>query len=132
VVAKEDVTPWSGLGEHLTKPWRVVIAGAPNAGESSLLNALAGYQRSIVAPTPGTTRDVVTLILAIDGWPVEFADTAGLREAGETLGGQGNGQAREAVTKGDLCLWVLGSTCGPGFPPGGVRSVLLVVDKNER
>src|SRR5262249_7833753 len=65
------------LGRHLIQPWQVVIAGAPNVGKSSLVNALAGFQRSVVASTPGTTRDVVTTLLAIDGWPVELADTAG-------------------------------------------------------
>ncbi len=67
----------AGLGRRLTRPWRVAVAGPPNVGKSSLMNALAGYQRSIVSPTPGTTRDVVTTRLAIDGWPVELADTAG-------------------------------------------------------
>ncbi|MFO0843821.1 MAG: GTPase [Gemmataceae bacterium] len=51
---------------------------------SSLVNALAGYQRAVVAPTPGTTRDVVSTTPAIDGWPVELLDTAGLREGGES------------------------------------------------
>src|SRR5262249_14299311 len=51
----EPLAARCSLGRHLTTPWRVVIAGAPNVGKSSLVNALAGYQRSIVAPTPGTT-----------------------------------------------------------------------------
>lgn len=132
IEAKEDLSRWARLGEHLAMPWRVVIAGAPNAGKSSLLNALAGYQRSIVAATPGTTRDVVTVTLAIDGWPVEFADTAGLREAGETLEGQGIEQAREAMAAADLCLWVLDATCEAVFPPQGLANVLLVVNKIDR
>src|SRR5207244_11945531 len=75
----DELARYAGVGRHLTAPWRVAVAGAPNVGKSSLVNALAGYQRSVVAPTPGTTRDVVTALLAIDGWPVELADTAGLR-----------------------------------------------------
>jgi tRNA modification GTPase len=73
------------LGLHLTTPWRVVLAGPPNVGKSSLINALAGYERAIVSPVPGTTRDVVTLTTAIDGWPVELADTAGLRTTDDEL-----------------------------------------------
>ena len=109
----EELARFAPLGRHLTTPWRVVIAGAPNVGKSSLLNALAGYQRSIVAATPGTTRDLVTLRLAIDGWPVEFVDTAGMRDAAETLEGQGIEQARESAATADLCLWVLDASAKP-------------------
>ncbi len=108
---------WRDLGEHLSRPWRVVLAGAPNVGKSSLLNALAGYQRSIVAPTPGTTRDVVTATLAIDGWPVEVCDTAGLRESAENLEGEGIALARDTAAEADLCLWLLDATAAPYFPP---------------
>jgi tRNA modification GTPase len=105
------------------------VAGAPNVGKSSLVNALAGYQRSIVAPTPGTTRDVVTVTLAIDGWPVQFADTAGVRAAGESLEAAGIRLAREAATKADLCLWILDASTEPIWPEGGGAAVRLVVNK---
>ena len=59
----------------------MVVAGPPNVGKSSLVNALAGYQRAVVSEVAGTTRDVVTVQLAFDGWPVELTDTAGLRDA---------------------------------------------------
>jgi tRNA modification GTPase len=117
----------SGLGLHLTAPWRVTVAGAPNVGKSSLVNALAGYQRSVVAPTPGTTRDVVTTQLALDGWPVELADTAGLREGGGAVEDQGIRQAREAARTADLCLWVLDASAEPVWPDAG--PVRLVVNK---
>ncbi len=123
---------WARLGEHLSKPWRVVLAGAPNVGKSSLLNALTGYQRSIVAATPGTTRDVVTATLAIDGWPVEVCDTAGLRSVDEALEGQGIEQARDAAATADLCLWLLDATCEPVWPAEGVGNVCLVVNKVDR
>jgi tRNA modification GTPase len=71
------------LGQHLTCPWSVVLAGRPNVGKSSLMNVLAGYGRVIVHPSPGTTRDVVTVETAINGWPVKLCDTAGLREVPE-------------------------------------------------
>jgi len=69
------------LGQHLTRPWSVVLAGPSNVGKSSLMNALVGHRRAIVHATPGTTRDAVTARTAIDGWPVELCDTAGLRAA---------------------------------------------------
>jgi tRNA modification GTPase len=117
------------LGRHLTVPWRVVIAGAPNVGKSSLLNALAGYRRCVVSATPGTTRDVVTTVLAIDGWPLELADTAGLREGGESLEQEGMHLARTAVQTADLCLWVLDASAPPVWPDFRMDSMQLVVNK---
>jgi tRNA modification GTPase len=76
---------YAPLGLHLTTPWRVVIAGAPNVGKSSLLNALLGYARAIVYHEPGTTRDIVTATTALDGWPIELADTAGWRQSDDPL-----------------------------------------------
>ena len=120
---------WTPLGRRLTTPWRVAVAGPPNVGKSSLVNALAGYQRSVVAPTPGTTRDVVTTRLAIDGWPVELADTAGLREGTDTLETQGVRMARETSAAADLCLWLLDASAPPVWPDAGVGAVRLVVNK---
>jgi tRNA modification GTPase len=117
------------LGRHLTSPWRVAVAGAPNVGKSSLVNALAGYQRSVVAPTPGTTRDVVTVALAVDGWPVELIDTAGLREGGGTLEEAGILRAREVAAGADLCLWVLDASAEPVLPDPAAGQVRLVINK---
>jgi tRNA modification GTPase len=119
------------LGRHLTTPWRVVVAGAPNVGKSSLVNALAGYQRSVVAATPGTTRDVVTTRLAVDGWPVELADTAGLRAGAGSLEGQGILRARATAAAADLCLWVLDASTAPVWPDVEARTVRLVVNKTD-
>jgi tRNA modification GTPase len=80
------------------------------------MNALAGYTRSIVAPTPGTTRDVVTARLAIDGWPVEMIDTAGLREAPAALEQAGIERARAALQGADLRFWILDGSAEPVFP----------------
>jgi tRNA modification GTPase len=124
-----SLTRRAPLGLHLTTPWRVVVAGAPNVGKSSLVNALAGYQRSIVAETPGTTRDVVTTLIAIDGWPVELADTAGLREDAEALEEQGIGLARAATGTADLCLWVVDGASAPIWPPALKTPILRVVNK---
>ncbi len=79
----DAVLRWTDLGTHLATPWRVVLAGAPNVGKSSLINALLGYGRAIVFDQPGTTRDVVTADAAIEGWPITLADTAGLHDASD-------------------------------------------------
>ena len=121
----------SPVGRHLVSPWRVAVAGPPNVGKSSLVNALAGFQRSVVAPTAGTTRDVVTVQLALDGWPVELADTAGLRDA-EGLEAAGIGRARAAAAAADLVLWVLdGSALAPDLPPPGIDP-LLILNKTDQ
>ena len=94
------------LGRHLTNPWRVVLAGPPNAGKSSLINALVGYQRAIVHPTPGTTRDVLSATTALEGWPLEFRDTAGLRAGGHPVEQAGIARARDELRSGNLVLLV--------------------------
>jgi tRNA modification GTPase len=127
----DDLARHAPVGRHLTVPWRVVIAGAPNVGKSSLVNALAGYSRSVVAPTPGTTRDVVTVAVAIDGWPVELADTAGWRDAGESLEQQGIDRARSAAAHADLCLWVLDAAAEPVWPAEPVGRVHYVLNKTD-
>jgi tRNA modification GTPase len=119
----------ASLGQHLTTPWRVVIAGAPNVGKSSLINALAGYQRSIVSPTPGTTRDAVGTLLAIDGWPVELIDTAGLHESADGLERSGIAQAEAMIAGADVCLWVLDASGVPAWPPASLAAPRLVINK---
>jgi tRNA modification GTPase len=94
------------LGLHLVQPWRVVIFGAPNVGKSSLINALAGYQRAIVSPIPGTTRDVLTVSTAIDGWPLQLSDTAGIRETQDELERAGIGLATSTLSCADLAILV--------------------------
>jgi len=103
----------SRVGRHLVQPWTVAIAGAPNAGKSTLLNALAGFARSIVSPIPGTTRDAVSVSLAFDGWPVDLIDMAGLRETADLIEGEGIARARQAALTSDLCLWLMDATGPP-------------------
>jgi tRNA modification GTPase len=96
----------SKVGLHLTAPWQVVIAGPPNVGKSSLMNALVGYQRAIVCDLPGTTRDVVGATTAIDGWPIQFSDTAGLHDTLDELESAGIERATAALATADLILLV--------------------------
>jgi tRNA modification GTPase len=124
-----EMERYAALGRHLTVPWRVVIAGPVNVGKSSLANALAGYQRSIVAPTPGTTRDLVTTLLAVQGWPIELADTAGWRSTGEAIEREGINLARQAASSADLCLWLLDASTAPVRPDANLGRVQLVVNK---
>ncbi|MCA9180902.1 MAG: 50S ribosome-binding GTPase, partial [Planctomycetales bacterium] len=81
----EQLLRWADFGLHLSQPWRIVLAGPPNVGKSSLLNALAGTRQAIVHHQPGTTRDWIEWSSAIDGWPVVFTDTAGIRAASEPI-----------------------------------------------
>lgn len=133
-IAQDGLTQlarYAAVGQHLTRPWRVVVAGAPNVGKSSLVNALAGYQRSIVAATPGTTRDVVTLRLALDGWLIELADTAGLRAEAEALEEQGIRRARATATSADLCLWLLDGSAPPVWPNEPLATMRYVINKSD-
>jgi tRNA modification GTPase len=116
------------LGRHLTQPWRVVVAGAPNAGKSTLINALLGYQRAITSPIPGTTRDVVTALTAFDAWPVELVDTAGLRDDAAGLEALGIERANEALANANLCLWVVDRTQEPPvLAPESLDCPMMVV-----
>jgi tRNA modification GTPase len=98
---RESLT-WTDFGLHLTQPWSVVLAGRPNVGKSSLINAILGYTRSVVFDQPGTTRDVVCASTAVDGWPIELTDTAGLRESADSLETAGIERARKALEAADL------------------------------
>ncbi len=82
----------------------VVLAGAPNAGKSSLLNALLGEDRAIVSPTEGTTRDSIEAWMEIGGWPVRLVDTAGLRATGDSIEAEGVRRAEDLIAKADVVL----------------------------
>jgi tRNA modification GTPase len=92
------------LGLHLTRPFHVVLAGRPNVGKSSLINALVGFQRAIVFDQPGTTRDVVTVETAIDGWPVALSDTAGLCASEDPIEQAGVERARARLKNCELVV----------------------------
>ena len=94
-------------GVRLVDGLHVVIVGAPNAGKSALMNALAGTERAIVTPIAGTTRDVLRDVIRIDGLELTLVDTAGLRETDDVVEAEGIRRARAEVAKADLVLAVL-------------------------
>jgi|CXWL01.1.fsa_nt_gi tRNA modification GTPase len=94
-------------GERVRDGYRIAIIGPPNAGKSSLLNALARREAAIVSELPGTTRDVVEVRLVLGGYPVWVADTAGLREAADAVEAEGVRRALERAEEADLRLGVV-------------------------
>ncbi len=94
-------------GVRLRDGYRVVIVGRPNAGKSTLLNALAGEEVAITSDIPGTTRDALRAHLQIDGVPIEVTDTAGLRETEDMVERIGIERARAAAMEADLLLWLV-------------------------
>jgi tRNA modification GTPase len=112
----------------------IVIAGRPNAGKSSLLNRLAGYDAAIVTPVPGTTRDVLRERIEIDGLPLHVLDTAGLRDSPDEVEAEGIRRARQALEHADRVLFVVDAsdelalaaveTDLNALPPGPPRTVV--------
>src|SRR5687768_351763 len=106
----EQITAKAQQGALLREGMTVVIAGRPNAGKSSLLNRLAGYEAAIVTDIPGTTRDVLRERIHIDGMPLHIADTAGLREDADVVEAEGIRRARNEMTRADRILYVIDAT----------------------
>jgi tRNA modification GTPase len=101
----------------------VVLAGPPNAGKSSLMNALAQSEAAIVSPIPGTTRDVLRERIHIDGMPLHIVDTAGLRESRDAIESEGIRRAREQMERADRVLLVLDDAAG-GSPSAEVLKLI--------
>jgi tRNA modification GTPase len=106
--------PYSAM---LREGARTVIAGAPNAGKSSLMNALLGENRAIVSPEPGTTRDYIEERLIVGAHLLRIVDTAGLHEARGDIEQQGIGKSMEQIALADLVLLVVDATFSPPPPP---------------
>ena len=117
----KELAQW--LGRPRSDPLRdgllIVLAGPPNSGKSSLLNALIGYERAIVTDLPGTTRDHIEVAAALGGVPVRLTDTAGLRDSDEPVERIGVERARRLVELADVLVW-LGE---PGRAPDHPRLI---------
>ncbi len=100
-------------GRIITEGLTVVIAGAPNAGKSTLLNALSGHDAAIVTAIPGTTRDVLRERIQIEGVPVLLLDTAGLRASGDAIETEGMRRARAAMEQADRILYLVDAASDP-------------------
>ena len=101
-------------GRRVREGFRVALIGAPNAGKSSLLNALAGRDAAIVTPTPGTTRDVIEVPIVLAGYKLLLADTAGVRETEHDIEAEGVRRARAWAADADLRLWVVDASASDG------------------
>lgn len=133
----EELAGTYARGRLLREGMRVAIVGRPNVGKSSLLNALAGEERAIVAPVPGTTRDAIREWIEIGGVAVELVDTAGLREDGDELERLGMARTREWMERADVILAVLDGHSSPGAEDREILSwidagrMLIVLNKAD-
>jgi len=118
-------------GERVREGYRVAIMGRPNAGKSSLLNALARRDVAIVTEEAGTTRDVLEVPLDLAGYPVVIYDTAGLRESSSLAESEGVRRASTAGAAADLVLWLEDCTTANGETPqvGGCKPVWRITSK---
>lgn len=105
-----DISKKATQGSILRNGLTLVIIGEPNAGKSSLLNALSGNDSAIVTDIAGTTRDVLHEFINLDGMPLHLVDTAGLRESDDTVEKIGIDRAWDAVNKADIALLLLGES----------------------
>jgi tRNA modification GTPase len=118
-----------GRGEIIRDGLRIALIGPPNAGKSSLLNALAKRDVAIVSDIPGTTRDIIEVRLDLGGYPVTLADTAGLREAGDRIEQEGVRRALARAEASELVVLVLDATADrrPSLSPDVEKRLCLTV-----
>ncbi len=117
VVLRREINEWlvAPRAEPLREGIRVVLAGPPNAGKSTLFNALLETDAAITSPTAGTTRDVLTRAVSIEGVPFMLFDTAGLRDdAPDAIEAIGVERARNELHRADIVLWLGAEGEGPG------------------
>ncbi|MBI4008014.1 MAG: GTP-binding protein, partial [Planctomycetes bacterium] len=104
--AIEGLLKTAEFGIALSHPLKVTIAGSPNAGKSTLINALLGKERVIVHHEPGTTRDAVTDIISVDGIPLELTDTAGIRNTNDAIEGLAINESLRRLLAADIAVIV--------------------------
>ena len=114
-------------GKLLSSGALVVLAGPPNAGKSSLLNALLEENRAIVSEVPGTTRDSIEAWIDLDGWPIRLVDTAGLREAKDEIEGEGVTRSEGLIAKADVVVWLRVAGSELRVPSLGLRNPQLIL-----
>src|SRR5205085_10478622 len=120
-------------GERVREGYRIALIGAPNAGKSTLLNALVGRDAAIVTATPGTTRDVIEVPLVLAGYKVLLADTAGIRDTHEEIEAEGVRRARAWAEGADLRLWLVDGSVAelPGLPEEVGEGDLALITKRD-
>ena len=106
----------------------LVIVGKPNAGKSSLLNALSGHERAIVTSIEGTTRDTLREHIQIDGMPLHIVDTAGLRDSGDEIEQEGIRRAWQEMEAADRILLVIDGCSSPVEK----EEIVLSIQNNDR
>ena len=123
----------SARSERLRDGLVVAIAGAPNVGKSTLLNALARREAAIVSPIAGTTRDVIEVHLDLEGYPVTLLDTAGIRETDDAIEQEGVRRARDRAAAADLVLWLTDGSDGesPASPLSKQSEVWIIRNKTD-
>jgi tRNA modification GTPase len=122
----KDFLDDGNAGEIVRSGFQIVLMGPPNAGKSSLLNALARRDAAIVSPEAGTTRDLVEVALDLRGYRVVLVDTAGIRETQGLVEREGMRRARERAVVADLVLW-LSPVDAPAEPPMDIGTRMIVV-----
>lgn len=133
----EELLRTARAGRALREGVRCAIVGRPNAGKSSLLNALLGEDRAIVTARPGTTRDTLDAEASIGGIPVTFVDTAGIRHAGDEIEAMGVERAKKALVQASLALLVVDGAAGVTnddrqiLKEAGETPVIVVVSKAD-
>jgi tRNA modification GTPase len=121
-------------GRILREGVATVICGAPNVGKSSLLNELLGFDRAIVSPTAGTTRDTIEEVINLEGIPFRLIDTAGLRESGDQIEREGMARTNQSLREAEVILEICDGHEAPAFaklepPPGAIH--LRVLNKSD-